>query len=437
MDKKEIINKLKSFPYSKEDYWILTGGAMVLYGIKKQTSDIDLGCNKKMADELERDGFFFGYTESGNRHFKYGDDIEIFENWLNGTVIRVENIPVISIPGLIDMKRELGREKDFKDIELINEFMKKKELKIYPADKEQMEVRIAEETDAELKKAYKEMLQGCLEHPDKWDWYAMWIIEDADGTHVGDLCFKGLDDGKNPEIGYGINEEFRGRGYATEAAELAIKWAFEHPEVKAVEAETDPENVASQKVLAKCGFKATGIMGEEGPRYIKYRTIEIEPFDMKYLDDYYKGFNSEITKYQWPNPFESIEDAKGLLSDFLDEMEKGETLLYSVVSDDKSFLGSVEMHGLTGDCPEVGVWITEAAQKKGYAYEALKALLDYARTKHHKNEFYYEADIRNIGSTKLLHKFEDEYEIIKQDLDECVTDSGKELKLQGYVLRAK
>ena len=437
MDKKEIINKLKSFPYSKEDYWILTGGAMVLHGIKKQTSDIDLGCNKKVADELERDGFLFRYTESGNRHFKYGDDIEIFENWLNGTVTRVENMPVISIPGLVDMKRELGREKDFKDIELINEFMKKKKLRIYPADKEQMEARIAEETDAELKKAFKEMLQGCLKHPDKWDWYAMWIIEDVHGTHVGDLCFKGLDDGKNPEIGYGINEEFRGRGYATEAAELAIKWAFEHPEVKAVEAETDPENAASRKVLAKCGFKATGVMGEEGPRYIKYRSIDIEPFDMKYLDDYCKGFNSEITKYQWPDPFESIDNAKGFLLDFLDEMKKGKTLIYSVVSPDGTFFGSVEMQGLKGDCPEVGVWITESEQRKGYAYEALKALLDYARTEYHKTEFYYEADNRNIGSTKLLQKFEDEYEILKQDLEECITDSGKELKLQGYVLRAK
>ena len=165
--------------------------------------------------------------------------------------------------------------------------------------------------------------------------------------------------------------------------------------------------------------------------------VKIEPFDIKYLDDYYKGFNSEITKYQWPDPFESIDDAKGLLLDFLDEMKKGKTLIYSVVSPDGTFFGSVEMHGLTGDCPEVGVWIVESAQKKGYAYEALKTLLDYARTEYHKTEFYYEADNRNIGSTKLLHKFEGEYEIIKQDLEECITDSGKELKLQGYVLRAK
>ena len=101
-------------------------------------------------------------------------------------------------------------------------------IKIYPASREQMERTIQAEKDDELKKAYGEMLEGCLTHPDQWDWYAMWMIEKTDGTHIGDLCFKGLEE-KNPEIGYGILDEFQGHGYATEAVSLAIKWAFEHP----------------------------------------------------------------------------------------------------------------------------------------------------------------------------------------------------------------
>ena len=43
------------------------------------------------------------------------------------------------------------------------------------------------------------------------------------------------------------------------------------------------------------------------------RKIRIIPFDMKYLEDYYKYFDEEITKYQWPDPFENIEDARNLL----------------------------------------------------------------------------------------------------------------------------
>ena len=144
-------------------------------------------------------------------------------------------------------------------------------VRIYPAQQEQMENIIFAEKDNELKKAYCEMLEGCLAHRDQWDWYAMWMIEKTDGTHIGDLCFKGLKENGNPEIGYGILDEFQGQGYATEAVRLAIKWAFDHPEVAAVEAESDPENTASQSVLKKCGFLATGEIGEEGPRFIVYK----------------------------------------------------------------------------------------------------------------------------------------------------------------------
>jgi len=130
-----------------------------------------------------------------------------------------------------------------------------------------MEAAIASERDDELKKAYSEMLGYSLNHPDQWEWYAMWMIELKDGTHVGDLCFKGLELNGVAEIGYGILEEYQGCGYATEAVQAVVDWAFQHPYVTALEAETAPENTASKRVLEKCGFIANGKIGEEGPRF--------------------------------------------------------------------------------------------------------------------------------------------------------------------------
>ena len=146
-------------------------------------------------------------------------------------------------------------------------------LRIYPATREQMESAIAAETDAELKAAYTEMLDGCLRHPDQWEWYAMWLIELRDGARVGDLCFKGFGANGAVEIGYGILEGFQGRGYATEAVDAAVRWALEQAGVKRVEAETEPDNRASRRVLEKCGFLPTGTVGEEGPRF--YRVSKI------------------------------------------------------------------------------------------------------------------------------------------------------------------
>ncbi len=170
---------------------------------------------------------------------------------------------------------------------------------------------------------------------------------------------------------------------------------------------------------------------------IKSERTNIVPFEMKYLNNYFWGFNAEITKFQWPDPFESIDDARSILQNFLNEMDREETLLFSILSKNNDFLGSVEIHGLTEDCPELGIWIVQLEQNKGYAYEALNAVLDYVRSKYDKSEFYYEADIRNTGSIKLLRKFDEKYEIIERGFERFTTDSGKDLELQGYILKTR
>lgn len=142
-------------------------------------------------------------------------------------------------------------------------------LRIRIAAQNEMEQIIDEETDAELKCAYQEMLQGCRDYPEQAQWYAIWLIETMDGLRVGDLCFKGLLADGSVEIGYGILTEYQGRGYATEAVGASVEWALTQPGVNRVEAETDPDNRASQRVLEKCGFRATGVIGEEGSRFVK------------------------------------------------------------------------------------------------------------------------------------------------------------------------
>ena len=140
---------------------------------------------------------------------------------------------------------------------------------LYTASRDEMQKIIDDEADDILKTAYREMLSGALDHPDQWEWYTIWIIERKDGSRVGDLCFKGRNDDGSVEIGYGISTEYRGCGYATEAVDAMVLWALRQPEVKRVEAETEPENKASQRVLEKCGFLPTGTTGEEGPRFVK------------------------------------------------------------------------------------------------------------------------------------------------------------------------
>ena len=125
------------------------------------------------------------------------------------------------------------------------------------------------QSDPEMSAAYGEMLEGMQTHPAQVLWYAAWKIALADGREIGDACFKGLPAHGRPEIGYGIDPAYWGQGYATEAVGALCRWAMEQNGVSGVEAETEPGNQASQRVLEKNGFRPTGQMGEEGPRFIR------------------------------------------------------------------------------------------------------------------------------------------------------------------------
>jgi ribosomal-protein-alanine N-acetyltransferase len=148
--------------------------------------------------------------------------------------------------------------------------VKTERLIIYPLSDSEMENLIDIELDMEMKKAYSEMLDGFRQNPEQRIWYAVWNMQlnDETGRSVGDLCFKGLNANGMVEIGYGIKKEYEGQGYMTEAVTAMARWASEQIGVKYVEAEADPENKASQRVLEKAGFRLNGIMGVEGPRYV-------------------------------------------------------------------------------------------------------------------------------------------------------------------------
>jgi RimJ/RimL family protein N-acetyltransferase len=60
-------------------------------------------------------------------------------------------------------------------------------------------------------------------------------------------------------MGYWLAERARGRGIATEAVRLLAGWAFRVLRLDRLEVMIHPENVASQRVAERCGFKREGL----------------------------------------------------------------------------------------------------------------------------------------------------------------------------------
>lgn len=118
-DKYSLLRRLQELSFSEQEYWVIAGSAMVLHGFRAQTHDIDLGCSTLLADKLEQQDYTVSRYEDGTRKILYSEDVEIFENWVEGTVEIISGVPVVCVDGLIQMKKKLGRDKDLMDIALI------------------------------------------------------------------------------------------------------------------------------------------------------------------------------------------------------------------------------------------------------------------------------------------------------------------------------
>jgi len=88
------------------------------------------------------------------------------------------------------------------------------------------------------------------------------IIEKKDGSKIGFIGhFYVLHvAGKQLEIGYSLVPSERGKGYCTEATQLMVDYLFLSKDTMRIQAQTDPRNVASNKLLEKVGFKKEGTL---------------------------------------------------------------------------------------------------------------------------------------------------------------------------------
>jgi RimJ/RimL family protein N-acetyltransferase len=91
--------------------------------------------------------------------------------------------------------------------------------------------------------------------------FGYWAVEEkATGNFVGELGFadykRDLQPSLNgaPEIGWVLASAAHGKGYATEAVRAAVSWGDAHFQSPRTACIIAPENLASIRVAAKCGY---------------------------------------------------------------------------------------------------------------------------------------------------------------------------------------
>lgn len=95
--------------------------------------------------------------------------------------------------------------------------------------------------------------------------YGRWAAHlKADHTFIGWCGLKYRPELNEIDLGYRFKKMFWGSGYATEAAQACVQYALRTLQVKCITGRAEPENIASQKVLMKCGLRYIGDQFADG-----------------------------------------------------------------------------------------------------------------------------------------------------------------------------
>ena len=102
----------------------------------------------------------------------------------------------------------------------------------------------------------------------------MWAVRDLRaGALVGTTGIMGRPDGRGMALRFALDPKFRGRGYASEAASAALRFAHERGRLARVVAVARENNAASRELLAAIGMTLHETFLQQGWRMYLYESL--------------------------------------------------------------------------------------------------------------------------------------------------------------------
>lgn len=103
----------------------------------------------------------------------------------------------------------------------------------------------------------REFVHACLESDDTRHPFA--VVDARGGALLGSIDLR-VNAMRTGHIGYWVAREARGRGICTRALRVLSSWALDELGLGRLELVTDPDNVASQRVAEKVGFRREAVL---------------------------------------------------------------------------------------------------------------------------------------------------------------------------------
>ncbi|WP_339208487.1 GNAT family protein [Paenibacillus sp. FSL K6-3182] len=117
----------------------------------------------------------------------------------------------------------------------------------------------------------KKMIESSLQAAANDQGFVFGVFLNESNKLIGRIELSGIARGpfQNAYLGYFLDQEHNGKGYATEAVSLCVKFAFDQIGLHRIQAGVMPRNLPSVRVLTKAGFRFEGL----STKYLKINGV--------------------------------------------------------------------------------------------------------------------------------------------------------------------
>ena len=125
MNREEFIRRLEGFGLPRGEYMILSGGSLLLRGLREETEDFDLAVSKSLAEKL---GLARGARDDKGYYAPF-EGVQMTDDMESRPFEPVDGYPCETLESILALKRRLLRPKDLRDIPAIEAYLEAKKRK--------------------------------------------------------------------------------------------------------------------------------------------------------------------------------------------------------------------------------------------------------------------------------------------------------------------
>lgn len=124
MNKEELLKLVESLNIPKDEYYILGGGSLVMFGIKETTSDLDLCVSNELFAKLKEKYNLDEKDKNECGFYQISDIIEIIPNPKEEfTAQEIDGYKVEELKRILEFKKKRNTQKDKPYIEKITQYL--------------------------------------------------------------------------------------------------------------------------------------------------------------------------------------------------------------------------------------------------------------------------------------------------------------------------